>query len=156
MMWNPLHLQTSWPSFTAIAAAPADKRADFPLKRTHTTFLSTVLDNLLWFALYYLQTISLYTHSLAVSPPLLHRYKKFREAKDLSTKTDAEKRAIFGASMPALSASSKSASTTNSARSSEPDCSSGSSSSDEEVVKKSKKAKKDKKEKKEKKSKKTK
>lgn len=110
--------------------------------------------NLLWCVLYYLQTISLYTHYLAVSPPLLHRYKKFREAKDLSTKTDAEKRAIFGASMPTLSSSSKSASTTNSARSSEPD--SSSSSSDEEVVKKSKKAKKDKKEKKEKKSKKTK
>ena len=106
----------------------------------------------------HLQTISLYTHSLTLSPSLLHRYKKFREAKDLSTKTDAEKRAIFGASMPTLSmsVSSKSASTTNSARSSEPDCSSGSSSSDEEVVKKSKKAKKDKKEKKEKKSKKTK
>ena len=155
-MWNPLHLQTSWSSFTAIATAPADKHADFPLKRTHTTFLSTVLYNLLWCVLYiYKQTISLYTHSLTVSPPLLLRYKKFREAKDLSTKTDAEKRAIFGASMPALSTSSKSASTTNSARSSEPDCSS-SSSSDEEVVKKSKKAKKDKKEKKEKKSKKTK
>jgi hypothetical protein len=28
-----------------------------------------------------------------------YRYKKFREAKDLSTKTEAERRAIFGSAM---------------------------------------------------------
>jgi predicted nucleotidyltransferase len=50
-----------------------------------------------------------YLHFIFILCDVAHRYKKMREAKDMTTKTEAEKRAIFGSAMTRKTASSTTA-----------------------------------------------